>query len=91
MEFFFPLDFCEKDYNKIVTDTHEVEYFFEGDEISDEDGEVIGWWHRVEVTIGDKVYKRRYNQDIDDFCRYAFHDAYLGLIKGLGIEPLKFK
>lgn len=83
----FPFDFCDKEYNKIVTDTHEVEYFFESEEV-DVYGATLGWWHRVEVTIGDKLYKRRYYQDCDDSCRYTFHDAYLGLVRGLGIEPL---
>lgn len=87
MKSVFPLDFCEKDYNRIVTNTHEVEYFFEEEDV-DEDGYTLGWWHRVEVTIGDKVYKRRFYQGSDDFCLYKFHDAYVGLIKGLGIEPL---
>jgi hypothetical protein len=83
----FPLDFCEKNYHKFVASTHEVEYFFESEEV-DVYGATLGWWHRVEVTIGNKVYKRRYFQDCEDFCRYCFHNAYLSLVRGLGIEPL---
>ena len=87
-----PNDFCEYDFNELITPTHTIEYYDEGEEYEyDEDSEdevFVGYAQEVRVIVGDKIYKQQYIQDPDDFCKYTFHDEYVKLCKRANIEPL---
>lgn len=92
----FPADFTEFNTNEIDFGSHRVVYTFY-DEVyepiddDDDDTELVGWEHHIEVWRDNGVFvEETFFQGVDDSCKWTFWEVYERICKRLGLIPMGF-